>query len=178
LQQLANSKTLFEGQEHTTQFLKKLEASVARVGDEENSLSGSIECFFTALQSPIETQKPKAFFRSLVHDAQNITQEFERLSSLIQHLRSKVHKKIVSITERINALLKELSELNDKIGSLPKGSDRAFAFIDRRDAVFLELSTFLLVTQTPKEFCCVPDPRVMRLWGPDGNGIEAYDRGD
>lgn len=149
-------------------YHQEFQSFLGNVGDEALNLAGRTQTFFQGIQSPQQAPGTPAYLNTIVQDAQALASEYNRVSDLLQRLRNKADQEIDIAVGRINNILQEYHALNHDIGFARCHEGNAFAAEDQRDALFLELSSYLDVTETidyqPQGF----QSATKHLYGPDG----------
>lgn len=171
LRHVGKSKTAASGFQILAKVQSDLNSLFGRVGDEGSALAGRIKTFFQTLNQPAQVAGTQAYFTQLVKEAGDVASEFNRLSSEIQSQRTDADQEIGRACSRLNTLLEEFHQCNRMIDSSESAHGDAFTARDKRDALFLQISTYLPVTSSMERNLSGSDTGVEYLYGPDGAAL-------
>ncbi|MGB0918958.1 MAG: FlgK family flagellar hook-associated protein [Holosporaceae bacterium] len=164
---LAAVKTELETLRVTSNTYTMLQGLMGQVGNESETLSGLIGDFFTLLDTP-SVQESVVFLNDLSAKADAVAKSFRKLSETVQQLRADADQQIFLSLRKVEELLQEYDDVNKSITKVSQDSARLHAAEDRKDAILLELSTYLEVHQTVDVTAQGSDSNMHYLWGPDG----------
>lgn len=124
-----------------------------RVGDdlESSSLFQHISAFDTALQDAIQSPESTNHANEVVRTANNITSEFNALSTLIQQERQRADTDIAITVDALNSALKQVEQLNGRISKVDPTSAQAAALHDERDRVLDSIAEFIPIETFPRQ---------------------------
>lgn len=168
LRQLGKAKLNLGSSTVLSAYQEELQVLMGEVGSESQNLSGRIQSFFESIQSPTQAPGTSSYFENVILNARLIVEEFNRLSQGIQELRQKADHEIDTTVGRINTLLKSYFDYNKAIGYHQHHDQVAFSAEDDRDAIFLELSSYLKVTESSEKTRDGVMSAFKNLFGPDG----------
>lgn len=168
LKALAHTKSELELLRQKSQTSGVLSAALGTVGDEALSLSGRIDAFFRALETPSLAQNQGVYLATLVQRASELAEGFSSFSHQVQDLRASADYDISEGVKNAQSLLEDYHTQNQTIGKSTQDSMQVLSAQDRKDAILLELSTYLEVTQTIDREHSKGQNELHYLWGPDG----------
>ncbi|MEO1304486.1 MAG: flagellar hook-associated protein FlgK [Pseudomonadota bacterium] len=124
-----------------------------RIGDDPQSstlfqhISALDNAFKNAAQSPESTTHANEIIRA----ANNLTGEFNSLSTLISTERLRADQDIAATIDNLNAMLKQVEELNGAIAKVDRTTSQAASLLDERGRVLDKISEYLPIQTFPRE---------------------------
>ncbi|MEI5638171.1 MULTISPECIES: flagellar hook-associated protein FlgK [unclassified Pseudoalteromonas] len=127
------------------QFVTEASRVDSLFSEESNSLSTSVNSFFNNVQESLN-QPSSSVARSLVMtDAQNLTDQMDRLSSIVVDQKAVVNEQLEIFSDEANNLIQNISDLNTKIASI-HGNEReslSSGLYNERDKAIRDLSELI-----------------------------------
>ena len=123
----------------TTQmsYLSQLEDLL---GDESTSLGNSMSDLFKSMQALNSTPDSIPARQSVVNSAQAFAGRVQLVNGRFEELRTGINTQIHSSVSQINAIGKQISEINVQIQSLGQGAAIPNDLMDKRDQLVLDLN--------------------------------------
>ena len=117
-----------------------------------SSLSSLIDEFFNALQDLAAHPSEIIWQNQAVTAAQSLAGQFRTLSEFLTRLETQITLEAENTIERINTLIEQIAQLNDKIEKMEIGGGHANNLRDQRDQRIKELSELIGIQTQPREY--------------------------
>lgn len=134
-----SSKAFFD------QFVTEANRVDTLFSEESNSLSTSINSFFSNIQESLN-QPSSTVARSLVMtDAQNLLDQMDRLSGIVVDQQSVVNEQLEIFSDEANTLIQNISSLNEQIAAVDGTSQESLSssLYNERDKAIRDLSELI-----------------------------------
>jgi len=172
---LLSVKTNLEKIRSLSHFSEQLETALGEVSAEGHNLSKSVSDFFNTFALPIMADHT-AYLKDTVDKAEALAAHFRELSVNIQNLRANVDYELSSGFQRVNDLLNRYHTLNVESTRGESDSARRFAAEDDKEAVLIELATYMTVKESKAPHTDSTKDALNYLWGPDGLALSTQVR--
>lgn len=131
--------------DYKAQTMVQLEAILGEPSD--NGLQADLNRFWLSWDAVATTPDSLPLRSTLLEDSSALTQRIQYIYSQISDARNDVNLATTDRVDRINAIASEIGRLNNEIGSMQSGDVSSNDLLNRRDALVLELSKMVAVTQ-------------------------------
>ncbi len=150
-QQIIRQKSLSE---HNTCELTTLQTIETAFGElsSGSSLSSAIDEFFTALQDLSANPNEIVWQNQVVTAGQNLAGQFRNLGDFLTRLESQIQLGAEETVAQINALIKQIAELNDNIERTEISGGQANNLRDQRDQRITALSELVGVEVQNRQY--------------------------
>ncbi|WP_204112687.1 flagellar hook-associated protein FlgK [Shimia biformata] len=136
--------------ERVLDFYTRLEELTGLPG-EDGSLSDRVAAFQSGLITAASRPDSHDRLRAAADRAVEMVNTFQQMSAGIQDLRQQADRDIGAMVDRVNTLLGQVQDLNQRVtGALNTGGDPA-ALLDERQKVIDALSSFIPIRQVPRD---------------------------
>lgn len=131
--------------EYTSQTMKQLEATIGEPSD--NGLQNDLDNFWASWQKVATTPESLPIRGALLEDAsalcQRIQYQYQQMREMVNDLNMAAMDKVT----KVNLIAEEVGRLNLEIGALESGQVPVNDLLNRRDALVVELSKLVDVSQ-------------------------------
>lgn len=124
-----------------------------RIGDdlESSTLFQNISALDNAMKNAVQSPESTTHANEVVRTANNLANEFNNLSTLIQAERQRADQDIATTVTNLNTALKKIEELNESIAKVDRTTAQAAALFDERGRVLDQISEYLPIQTFPRE---------------------------
>ena len=122
--------------------------------NEATGLSSGLKSFFSAANGVANNPTSLPARQVMLTEASSLSQQFNRLSSQFDAMRNQTNGEMQSTVDDINALAKNIAELNGKIAVVATNSldsQKPNDLLDQRDALINKLAQKVSVTAIPQQ---------------------------
>ncbi|MCC6472589.1 MAG: flagellar hook-associated protein FlgK [Burkholderiales bacterium] len=131
---------------HQETLAAQLERLDTMLGDEAAGLSPAMDAFFASVNALASHPADAAARQAVLSQAQALAERFHQMNSQLENVRGDLNQQFGSALEQINALARQLAQLNEKI-VLAKGRGNGAQLpndlLDQRDRTVGELSRLI-----------------------------------
>ena len=131
--------------DYKAQTMSQLEATLGEPSD--NGLQADLDNFWNAWDKVATTPDSLPLRGTLLEDSSALAQRIQYIYSQINDARGDVNAATVDRVDRINVIAGEIGRLNNEIGSMQSGDVSSNDLQNRRDALVLELSKLVAISQ-------------------------------
>ena len=108
-----------------------------------DSLDGAISAFVSALQDLSDAPEQQSLRSIVLSEAQALVAKINDLSQAVQGLRQQAETGLGDAVSRADALMKDIAEINGRIGREQVGGGGIVDLLDQRDRLLGELSLYM-----------------------------------
>lgn len=122
------------------------------LASEATSISTAMDSYFGALQTAVDDPISLPNRELFVAEAEALVQRFNDLDANLQRQNNNLNGRLESSTSQVNAIARNIAELNDKLRIATAAGSPVNELLDKRDAQLDELAKFVNFTtvETPQ----------------------------
>ncbi|ETS30165.1 flagellar hook-associated protein FlgK [Photorhabdus temperata] len=122
------------------------------LADKANSLSNTIDDFFTSLGNVISNAEDDAARTTTIGNAKGLVNQLKSADTFLRNMENNINKGITDSVDSINNLTQQIAKLNGEITRMKGGSNaEPNALLDQRDQLVNELNKLVGVSVTQQD---------------------------
>ncbi len=124
-----------------------------RIGDdpESSTLFQNLAILDNALKDAAQSPESTTHANEVIRSANNLTAEFNNLSTLITVERQRADQDIATTVDNLNAALQQVEKLNESIAKVDRTTSQAAALFDERGRVLDQIAEYLPIQTYPRQ---------------------------